>query len=878
MSHRTALHLASVFGVSYFAWSLSALGQAPVPLGSPVLNPHLEAPQLVGDLDQDGLEDLVERRAAVEPVEIVVSRSLGTGEFTPLPAVAGPPKNDCYALSDVNLDGRLDVVLGWKRTTAGVDIDGGVQLLLNNGGGVLLPQQLVSTGKSVRALDVSDFNQDGTPDAIAGLVFLGQIRVFAGPTLTSPPAVYSGISAPLRLRAGNFTNDPLPDIVYTVSSSSSITILKHTSPGLLEPPVSTGVLEAPREICIGELNGDGNLDIVMFRSVNVRVALGNGAGGFSLGYTSASVTGLKAALELRDINQDGLADVPVLGTTNSLMVLGALGGGFSTTELFGYPALPFLTFVDGSGDGILDALAGAGFLRGLGAGVFDAASAFLVAFPDYAQHEISDIATGDWDRDGRVDAVTLATKITDSTSLIDWRRQPSNMASTWPFFDLELGTLGPAASLATGDFNGDDRPDTIAFGTQARFFRNDPINGFVGYTTIPGIPQSVPGVPLDSHVGDFNGDLIDDLLLAQREMFTGTYQVLLGNPTPAPPSIQPAASLGFIHASAVSDLTGDGILDLVAASTSGAIDVFAGSGNGQFAFFSTIPAVAGNATHSLLATDLTGDGVVDLATVEINNSNPFAFLGVRKGLLPGSTSFGSPVYGTATLAASSSRVISAGELNGSGGRDILALAPSAGIAQLSVQASGASTSLGSSFVGDSPTRLIGADINSDGRTDAFFAGTLSAASSHFGFLLNDVAPALGAQHFGTGTAGCAGTHGLSTIGVPQVGNSQFGIISTNGPRSRLGLLMFADVADLAGSDPFALSVKLHLNLFASTFIQAVDLPTDDFGVALAPLPIPASPTLASLSFHFQGLYSWTDCFLTPYALSTTRGLTIVVQP
>ena len=82
---------------------------------------------------------------------------------------------------------------------------------------------------------------------------------------------------------GDVTGDGLPDVV--VGEENFITVYVQTPAGTLAPPMQyeSGIggqtaLE-PRMLDVGDVNGDGRLDVVYTREADVGVMLQNASGG-----------------------------------------------------------------------------------------------------------------------------------------------------------------------------------------------------------------------------------------------------------------------------------------------------------------------------------------------------------------------------------------------------------------------------------------------------------------------------------------------------------------------------------------------------------------------------------------------------------------------
>ncbi len=90
----------------------------------------------------------------------------------------------------------------------------------------------------------------------------------AGALTFTPPAHYRVGSHPADLATGDLNGDGLPDIAVAVAGSDSVAgdgsvaILLATGNGRFAPPVRVPLGHAPRSIALGDLNGDGALDVV----------------------------------------------------------------------------------------------------------------------------------------------------------------------------------------------------------------------------------------------------------------------------------------------------------------------------------------------------------------------------------------------------------------------------------------------------------------------------------------------------------------------------------------------------------------------------------------------------------------------------------------
>jgi hypothetical protein len=162
--------------------------------------------------------------------------------------------------------------------------------------------------------------------------------------------------------------------------------------------------------------------------------------------------------------------------------------------------------------------------------------------------------------------------------------------------------------------------------------------------------------PTSVVMGDVTGDGKPDMVVANNG--SGTVSVLVGlGGGKFAPKVDYACN--GARAVAIADVTGDGMLDLVAVTSTNKASVFVNQGAGTFA--AKVDYATGTDPRSVVAADLTGDGKADLAV--LNNASLTVSVLVNQG----AGTFAAKVdYPTGT----DPRSVVAGDVTGDGKADL----------------------------------------------------------------------------------------------------------------------------------------------------------------------------------------------------------------
>jgi hypothetical protein len=366
------------------------------------------------DLNGDGHLDLVTANSGSDSVSVLLGH--GDGTFGPRTDYAAGSGAQDVALGDLDGDGHLDLV------TANINGDS-ISVLLGHGDGTFAPHADYATGSKPAAVALGDVNGDGHLDVVTANDFGGSVSVLLGQGDGSfgPQTEYPVGPYMVSVALGDVDNNGDLDIVaaeYGPSGGDNVAVLLGHGDGTFAAPTEIPVLSSnPRSVTLGDLNGDGRLDLVVTyqNSSTASVLLGQGGGTFGprTDYAVASTAREPGAVAVGDVNGDGHLDLAVAcDHANSVSVL--LGQGDGT---FGartdYPVGLVPTSValgDLDGDGHLDIIAtntegnSVSVLLGQGNGSFAPRTDYVVGDGPLT------VALGDLNGDGFLDFVTANTR------------------------------------------------------------------------------------------------------------------------------------------------------------------------------------------------------------------------------------------------------------------------------------------------------------------------------------------------------------------------------------------------------------------------------------------------------------------------------------
>ncbi|MBI3414251.1 MAG: VCBS repeat-containing protein [Verrucomicrobia bacterium] len=588
----------------------------------------------VGDFNGDGKPDLAVANLGSTNVSVLLGT--GDGSFQQTFNLATDTAPTSVAVGDFNGDGKLDLAVasrGSYDVTSFNYTNGAVSIFLNSGGGTFKLAVNYPGGNFPNSLVVADLDGDGKPDlaVLNSITASVSVLINAGDGIFKNPltiATAKTASSGNTLLTGDFNHDGKADLAAVTPGSGSISVLINKGDGGFQAAVYYDAGDDAFAVATGDVNGDGVLDFAVVIKGGVSILLGRMDGGFiaPLSYDAYGSVINPGSIAIGDFNGDGKADLAVTVRGNSDIA----GSGFVSVRL------------------------------GLGTGNFGESANYRAGATPIS------VAVADVNTDGRLDLVVIN----------DFKRQ--EQASVSVLLGKVDGTFQDAlnfdlssypTSVAVGDFNGDGRPDIVVGHSSAGVVM---LIGEGDGSFRPRRFFSTGGGVNSVVIGDFNGDGRLDVATGGKAFLpgTGNISILLGK---GDGTFQDATNYyGGLNAAslAMSDLNGDGKLDLVAGNFTVLTNLVVLLGNGNGTFQPAARYTIANLPNEVAVADFNGDGKPDLVLATDNGLGVGSLqimVGNGDGTFQKAIAFDAGVF---------LRALAVGELNGDGTPDVVVATPS----------------------------------------------------------------------------------------------------------------------------------------------------------------------------------------------------------
>lgn len=569
--------------------------------------------------------------------------------------------------ADFNRDGLMDVAtanFGGPFDSSGTD---GVSILLGTGNGAFKPARNLYIGRRPVEIATGDFNGDGKPDLVTANEKDNTVTVLLGSGTGGFGIAghFPAGSKPVSVAVGDVNGDGKKDLAVANNGANSVTVLLNDGTGRFTLGSTVAVGSDPTSVAVADFNNDSKPDIASvsggFGHLNINLNNGNGTFGSPVNYATGFCANTVVVGYFNNDTQPDLAVGCVFPSNDGVSILfGNANGSFQpfTSYDAGGQTPRTLVVGDFNGDGMDDLVTSndqfannsVTVLLNDGAGAFDTVNVFT------AGQSPMDVAVGDFNRDGRLDAVTADTGDpvgsgggpVGTVSMLIGSGDGTFVASP------NLVVDQPGAIIAA-NLNADSIPDLAVVTTSV---------SYSGVTIFPGLGDGTFGPKLFTPVinqptgvafGDFNGDTKNDLAVSRQ----GGVTILLGNGDGTFGTRYDYAVANNPTWVALGNFNGDSAMDL-AVTTNNGVSVLLGVGDGTFG----LPAAfaSGGESDYVAASDFNGDGKRDLAVVN-KSANTVSIL---FGQGDGTFSLATPSYPTRVGPGS----VAVGNFNGDGKPDL----------------------------------------------------------------------------------------------------------------------------------------------------------------------------------------------------------------
>jgi hypothetical protein len=578
-----------------------------------------------GDFNSDGWLDLASVSSNDNKLWINLNKKTETISFKEASNLTTDGAPVGIISGDVNLDGKDDIII--IHVSANISINktkfpNSVSVLINKGEGAFLPRVNYIVDKKPSGLLLDDFNSDGWPDIATSNRVGNDVSILLnkGDGRFKNSVNYSLIeraSAGRNMRTGDIDGDGDKDIVSLCSVNNTLQILRSNGDGTFKPFEEYTAGHSPEDLVLEDFDEDGDLDVATANLFDGSISLveNNGDGV----YTTSEfyrVGGWPRGIGHGDVDNDGDLDLITANYLGgSLTIRYNNGKGYFPIRYDRHIAVePFAVIIeDFDKDGYLD-------LASADEGLFELVLIFNDGDGNYIKREKLSYELGgypyailyhDFNNDGRKDLIT-SNNLQQSISIL-WNIGNESGDSFAPFENYSFAHQHPFG-LAYGDMDGDGDDDLLCTNLG---FESDPESnisiiwndGNSSFTSHTNYKVGINPINLDAVDIDLDGDL--DVVVANKD--TNSTSVLINNDNKTLTNRRDYGVGPLPMGIESIDFDKDGDIDIITGNHGNdSLSILHNNGDGTFAKHIEYP--SGPQPTYISIADFNGDGALDIAT------------------------------------------------------------------------------------------------------------------------------------------------------------------------------------------------------------------------------------------------------------------------
>lgn len=500
----------------------------------------------------------------------------------------------------------------------------GILLGYGNGNFSDIRTYFTGNGSSPEYLGVGDFNNDNKTDIAVSNYLSHSIGIFLGYGNGSfaNMMIYSTGegSRPAGIAIDDLNNDGRLDVVVANFRSNSVGVLFGYGNGSFSDVqlYSTGNGSSPLSVFIANMNNDNRLDIIVANMGGDSVGIFFGAGNGTFQAQVEISTGRFSDpwwVSVGDFNRDNHLDIAVAvwGASDLYILFGPVNESFAhrSTYSTGSGSLPVFTYSDDfNHDNYLDiAVVNSGtnsvvIFFGLGDGTFLQGRFFSTGI----NSRPFSMAVGDFNNDSQLDIVVTNYASNNIVVFLGDVNEPFGTLTI-----ISTGSGSQPHSLAIGDCNNDGQMDV----TVANYGTNN-VGVFLGisnrrFEIMMTYSTGVYSSPYCVALADLNNDQNLDIVVTNSQSNNVMILFGMGNGSFLERKIYSTGDQSRPYHIVLKDMNNDYLFDLVIANSGTSnIYILYGLGNGTFGNISSYPLGYGYEPYAIAVSDLNGDGQMDI--------------------------------------------------------------------------------------------------------------------------------------------------------------------------------------------------------------------------------------------------------------------------